>query len=133
MLTDYFPDNSHFEIGDCFQSLTFKEKVSSLKFKEKPSEEIPSFKFLLLWIVRLIHADPILMLHVSILHMCTECCFSIQNIFVWQECMVLTEHTTNLLEYFVKTLTFKIFSRKRKIVSLYILILKIWPLRWNKV
>ena len=47
-----------------FQSLTFKEKVTSLKFKEKAAEEWPSPKHLLLWIVRLIHADPILMLHV---------------------------------------------------------------------
>ena len=44
------------------QSLTFKEKVS--RFKDKTSEDTPN-KYLLLWIVRLIHADPILMLHVS--------------------------------------------------------------------
>ena len=48
-----------------FQSLTFKEKVTSFKIKEKSSEEGPSYKYLLLGIVRLIHADPILMLHVS--------------------------------------------------------------------
>lgn len=31
---------------------------------EKSTEEIPSYKYLLLGIVRLIHADPILMLNV---------------------------------------------------------------------
>ena len=49
------------------QSLSFKEKVTSLKFKEKTSEDGPSAKYLLFWIVRLIHADPILMLNVSTL------------------------------------------------------------------
>uniref|UniRef100_T1J6E5 Neurofibromin n=1 Tax=Strigamia maritima TaxID=126957 RepID=T1J6E5_STRMM len=44
------------------QSLTLKEKMSTLKFKDKPSEEGPSYKNLLLWMVRLIHADPMLML-----------------------------------------------------------------------
>ncbi|GFX02303.1 neurofibromin [Trichonephila clavipes] len=47
------------------QSLTLKEKVSTLKFKEK-SEESLNYKNLLLWMVRLIHADPFLMLNVSI-------------------------------------------------------------------
>ena len=49
------------------QSLTLKEKVNPLKFKEKASEEGPSYKNLLLWMVRLIHANPLLMLNVSIL------------------------------------------------------------------
>ena len=40
--------------------------MTLLKFKEKSSEEVPHYK-LLLWIVRLIHADPILMLHVSVI------------------------------------------------------------------
>lgn len=48
-----------------FQSLTLKEKVSTLKFKEKSSEEPASFKHLLFWMVRLIHADPMLMLNVG--------------------------------------------------------------------
>ncbi|XP_013381612.1 neurofibromin-like [Lingula anatina] len=42
----------------------WKEKVPGLKFtKEKNPDEGPNYKYLLLWIVRLIHADPILMLH----------------------------------------------------------------------
>ncbi|XP_042885721.1 neurofibromin-like isoform X11 [Penaeus japonicus] len=45
------------------QSLTLKEKVIPLKFKEKSSDEAPSYKNLLLWMVRLIHADPMLMLN----------------------------------------------------------------------
>ena len=50
------------------QSLTLKEKVNPLKnFKEKASEEGPSYKNLLLSMVRLIHANPLLMLNVSIL------------------------------------------------------------------
>ncbi|XP_071038330.1 neurofibromin isoform X2 [Parasteatoda tepidariorum] len=44
------------------QSLTLKEKVSTLKFKEKGEESL-SYKNLLLWMVRLIHADPVLMLN----------------------------------------------------------------------
>ncbi|CAM9328811.1 unnamed protein product, partial [Lampetra planeri] len=45
-------------------SLTLREKVSSLKFKEKSSDsETLSYKLLLLAIVKLIHADPRLMLH----------------------------------------------------------------------
>uniref|UniRef100_A0A4W3I9K3 Neurofibromin n=1 Tax=Callorhinchus milii TaxID=7868 RepID=A0A4W3I9K3_CALMI len=46
------------------QSLTFKEKMTSLKFKEKPTDsETRSYKYLLLAIVKLIHGDPKLMLH----------------------------------------------------------------------
>jgi len=46
------------------QSLTFKEKMTtSLKFKEK-STDLDS-RSLLLALVKLIHADPRLMLHVS--------------------------------------------------------------------
>lgn len=45
------------------QSMT----IRLTKFKDRSSsEEVPSVKYLLLWIVRLIHADPNLMLHVSI-------------------------------------------------------------------
>lgn len=48
------------------QSLTFKEKMTSLKFKEKPTDlETRSYKFLLLSLVKLIHADPKLLLCVS--------------------------------------------------------------------
>ncbi|KAB7494213.1 Neurofibromin [Armadillidium nasatum] len=44
------------------QSLTLKDRVGlSTKFKEKSLEEAPYYKNLL-WMVRLIHADPILML-----------------------------------------------------------------------
>lgn len=44
-------------------SLTFKEKVTSLKFKEKPTDlETRSYKCLLLSMVKLIHADPKLLL-----------------------------------------------------------------------
>lgn len=51
----------------CPQSLTFKGKVTnSLKFKEKTTElDTRSYKCLLLALVKLIHADPKLMLHVS--------------------------------------------------------------------
>ncbi|XP_048468774.1 neurofibromin isoform X1 [Rhincodon typus] len=45
-------------------SLTFKEKMTNLKFKEKPTDsETRSYKLLLLAIVKLIHGDPKLMLH----------------------------------------------------------------------
>uniref|UniRef100_A0A8C4NK86 Uncharacterized protein n=2 Tax=Eptatretus burgeri TaxID=7764 RepID=A0A8C4NK86_EPTBU len=45
-------------------SLTLREKVSSLKFKERGGDgEGPSLRLLLLSIVRLVHADPSLMLH----------------------------------------------------------------------
>lgn len=51
------------------QSLTFKEKMTSLKFKEKPTDlETRSYKFLLLSLVKLIHADPKLLLCVSMLY-----------------------------------------------------------------
>ncbi|XP_074045098.1 neurofibromin isoform X7 [Macrotis lagotis] len=44
-------------------SLTFKEKMTSLKFKEKPTDlETRSYKYLLLSMVKLIHADPKLLL-----------------------------------------------------------------------
>ncbi|XP_065116708.1 neurofibromin isoform X2 [Paramisgurnus dabryanus] len=47
-------------------SLTFKEKMSSLKFKEKATDlDIRSHKYLLLALVKLIHADPKLMLYNS--------------------------------------------------------------------
>jgi len=50
-----------------YQSLTFKEKMTSLKFKEKPTDlETKNYKFLLLSLVKLIHADPKLLLCVSI-------------------------------------------------------------------
>ncbi|XP_053097469.1 neurofibromin isoform X2 [Pangasianodon hypophthalmus] len=45
-------------------SLTFKEKVTSLKFKEKSTDlDTRSHKYLLLALVKLIHADPKLLLH----------------------------------------------------------------------
>ncbi|XP_069040594.1 neurofibromin isoform X1 [Lepisosteus oculatus] len=45
-------------------SLTFKEKMTSLKFKEKTADlDTRSYKYLLLAVVKLIHADPKLMLH----------------------------------------------------------------------
>ncbi|KPP76712.1 hypothetical protein Z043_103921 [Scleropages formosus] len=45
-------------------SLTFKEKMTSLKFKEKATDlDTRSHKHLLLALVKLIHADPKLMLH----------------------------------------------------------------------
>uniref|UniRef100_A0A7M4ET45 Neurofibromin n=1 Tax=Crocodylus porosus TaxID=8502 RepID=A0A7M4ET45_CROPO len=44
-------------------SLTLREKMTSLKFKEKPTDlETRSYKFLLLALVKLIHADPKLLL-----------------------------------------------------------------------
>ncbi|XP_049859509.1 neurofibromin isoform X2 [Schistocerca gregaria] len=43
-------------------SLTLKGKDSTSKFKER-GEESPGYKNLLLWMVRLIHADPMLMLN----------------------------------------------------------------------
>lgn len=54
-------------LGCVQQSLTFKGKVTnSLKFKEKTTElDTRSYKCLLLSLVKLIHADPKLMLHVS--------------------------------------------------------------------
>uniref|UniRef100_A0A8C8RKE5 Neurofibromin n=1 Tax=Pelusios castaneus TaxID=367368 RepID=A0A8C8RKE5_9SAUR len=45
-------------------SLTFKEKMTSLKFKEKPTDlETRSYKLLLLSMVKLLHADPKLLLY----------------------------------------------------------------------
>ncbi|XP_065570505.1 neurofibromin-like isoform X3 [Artemia franciscana] len=44
-------------------SLTLKEKMYPLKFKEKTNEECSMYKNLLLLMVRLIHADPMLMLN----------------------------------------------------------------------
>lgn len=49
------------------QSLTLKSKDSACKFKDRGGEEVPSHKVLLLMMVRLIHADPMLMLNVSLL------------------------------------------------------------------
>lgn len=40
------------------------KKDSQQKFKERP-EEVPGYRNLLLYMVRLIHADPMLMLNVS--------------------------------------------------------------------
>lgn len=48
-----------------FQSLALKGP-STAKFREK-GDEVPTYKNLLLWMVRLIHADPMLMLNVRIL------------------------------------------------------------------
>lgn len=49
------------------QSLAFKGMTPSLKFKEKATElDTRSYKCLLLALVKLIHADPKLMLHVSL-------------------------------------------------------------------
>lgn len=45
------------------QSLTLKGKDSQAKFKER-AEEVPGHRNLLLYMVRLIHADPMLMLNV---------------------------------------------------------------------
>lgn len=42
---------------------TFSEHIVKLRFKDKPFEEGPNYKELLLWIVRLIIVDPYLMLH----------------------------------------------------------------------
>lgn len=44
--------------------LTFKGKDSASKYKER-GEESPGYRNLLLLMVRLIHADPMLMLNVS--------------------------------------------------------------------
>lgn len=46
------------------QSLTLKGKDSQAKFKDR-AEEIPGYRNLLLYMVRLIHADPMLMLNVG--------------------------------------------------------------------
>jgi len=55
------------------QSLTRRDKVVSLMFRDKTYEEVLSYKHLLLGIVRLIHADPNLMLNVRtviLLYLC---------------------------------------------------------------
>lgn len=52
------------------QSLTLKGKDSQPKFKER-TEETPGHRNLLLYMVRLITADPMLMLNVSLLSFCT--------------------------------------------------------------
>ena len=55
-------------LPDCdvyLQSLALKEKVNPMKFKERSSEDSLTCRSLLLWMVRLIHADPMLMLNVS--------------------------------------------------------------------
>lgn len=44
-------------------SLTLKGKDSQAKFKDR-AEEVPGYRNLLLYMVRLIHADPMLMLNV---------------------------------------------------------------------
>uniref|UniRef100_A0A672NDK3 Neurofibromin 1 n=1 Tax=Sinocyclocheilus grahami TaxID=75366 RepID=A0A672NDK3_SINGR len=65
------PHNNQLDLNLCSHaplrmtsSLTFKEKMSSLKFKEKTTDlDTRSHKYLLLALVKLIHADPKLMLH----------------------------------------------------------------------
>ncbi|KAK2173204.1 hypothetical protein NP493_892g01057 [Ridgeia piscesae] len=54
---------THMPLRNAQASLTLREKVTRLNFKEKSSDDTPSYKYLLLWIVRLVHADPIVMLH----------------------------------------------------------------------
>lgn len=49
------------------QSLTLKGKDSQGKFKDR-AEEVPGYRNLLLYMVRLIHADPMLMLNVMLIH-----------------------------------------------------------------
>ncbi|XP_002734096.2 neurofibromin-like, partial [Saccoglossus kowalevskii] len=44
------------------QSQSLKDKVG-LKFKDKTPEDTPSYRYLLLYIVKLVHADPMLMLY----------------------------------------------------------------------
>lgn len=61
-----YPIDNDCGVFSFHQSLTFKEKMTSLKFKEKPTDlETRSYKFLLLSLVKLIHADPKLLLCVS--------------------------------------------------------------------
>jgi neurofibromin 1 len=62
-----------------------KGKESASKFREK-GDEIPVIKNLLLLIVRLIHADPMLMLNVSI------CDTSSYGIVVSIDCWCEEEH-----------------------------------------
>ena len=47
-----------------FQSLT---RMTISKLMKPTDETMTTYRYLLLWIVRLIHADPNLMLHVSFL------------------------------------------------------------------
>lgn len=61
------------------QSLTLKSKDSACKFKDRGGEEIPSHKVLLLVLVRLIHADPMLMLYVSRMFQFISCCIFNEN------------------------------------------------------
>lgn len=65
----FFETSSLIPTFHLLQNFTLKDKMP--KFKDKSSDEAPSFKNLLLWMVRLIHADPMLMLNVS-LHFCTH-------------------------------------------------------------
>ncbi|CAG0920975.1 unnamed protein product [Notodromas monacha] len=46
-----------------FQGFTLKEKMTPLKFKEKTLEEPMNFRNLLYWLVKLICADPLLLLY----------------------------------------------------------------------
>ncbi|KAK4305959.1 hypothetical protein Pmani_022180 [Petrolisthes manimaculis] len=52
---------SHTALRMIHVNFTLKDKMP--KFKDKSSDDSPSFKNLLLWMVRLIHADPMLMLN----------------------------------------------------------------------
>ena len=49
------------------QSLTLKGKEQN-KYRDR-GEEVSSYRNLLLWIVKLIHADPMLLLSVSIIYL----------------------------------------------------------------
>lgn len=60
-VTQSYISNTTFRM---IQSLTSKGK-EQYKYKDR-GEEIPSYKNLLLWMVRLIHADPMLMLNVRV-------------------------------------------------------------------
>lgn len=64
------------------QSLTLKGKDSQAKFKER-AEEVPGYRNLLLYMVRLIHADPMLMLNVSIVHANKDMCFSTLHLLLY--------------------------------------------------
>lgn len=77
------------------QSLTFKEKMTSLKFKEKPTDlETRSYKFLLLSLVKLIHADPKLLLCVSIYYTILNYLFIVK--FTFETTKWIKIKTTNL-------------------------------------
>lgn len=58
------------------QSLTLKGKDSQGKFKDR-AEEVPGYRNLLLYMVRLIHADPMLMLNVILKHFIIMCYYFI--------------------------------------------------------